>query len=108
MVYGGNGGIINPTTTPPMQLATLSLLNGYGNGVEPDPATGYDFMISQNAAIIFHAAGGRSSYPSRHREGSNSLQSLLDISWMHLSPRSAPGGTEDADDTVLIAGFASR
>ena len=53
IVYGGNGGIINPTTTPPLQLATLSLLHGYGNGVEPDPATARNFMISQNSAGQF-------------------------------------------------------
>jgi trimeric autotransporter adhesin len=53
IVYGGNGGIIDPLTTPPSQLATLSLLNGYGNGVEPDPATGLEFMVSQNSAGQF-------------------------------------------------------
>lgn len=53
IVYGGNGGIINPVTTPPLQIATLSTFTSYGNGVEPDPATGLEFMVLQNSAGQF-------------------------------------------------------
>jgi hypothetical protein len=52
LVYGAGGGIANPTTTPPSQVATLPLLNfsgsgvgGDGIGVVPDPSLQKDFLM---------------------------------------------------------------
>ena len=52
LVYGAGGGIANPTTTPPSQIATLPLLDfsgsgvgGDGIGVVPDPSLDKDFLM---------------------------------------------------------------
>jgi trimeric autotransporter adhesin len=55
-VYGGDGGIVNPSTTPPSQIATLSTLGLFGAGVAPDPSTAKNFMILENAAGQFSYA----------------------------------------------------
>lgn len=57
LVYGGGGGIANPNTTPPSQIATLPLIDfynagitGYGVGVTPDPSLQKEFMLLENTA----------------------------------------------------------
>ena len=57
LVYGVGGGIINPNTTPPSQVATLPLIdfyasgiNGTGAGVAADPSLGKDFLMLTNTA----------------------------------------------------------
>ncbi len=56
-VYGAGGGIANPTTTPPSQIATLPLIDFYGSGVTgesagiaPDPSLQKEFIMLQNVA----------------------------------------------------------
>jgi hypothetical protein len=54
-VYGAAGAIINPTTTPPSQIATLRLLNyggigGEGIGVTPDPSLQKAFLMVEGLA----------------------------------------------------------
>jgi hypothetical protein len=57
LVYGGGGGIANPSTTPPAQIATLPLLDFYGSGVNgvsqgavPDPSLQKEFLMLENIA----------------------------------------------------------
>jgi hypothetical protein len=55
LVYGAGGGIINPTTTPPAQVATLPLLNyggigGEGIGVTPDTSLQKAFFMVESLA----------------------------------------------------------
>ena len=51
LIYGGDGGIANPTTTPPSQIATLSLdlsqagISGYAVGVAADPSLQKEFLM---------------------------------------------------------------
>ena len=53
-VYGASGAIVNPATTPPSQVATLSTFGlGGGLAVAPDPATAKDFMVLENTAGSF-------------------------------------------------------
>jgi hypothetical protein len=56
LVFGSSGGIVNPSTTPPSQVAVLPLGNGtsstslYGGGVIPYQAESKAFVIGVNAA----------------------------------------------------------
>lgn len=56
LVFGAAGGIVNPTTTPPSQIAVLPLGNGIysnsliGGGVVPYQAESKAFVIGVNAA----------------------------------------------------------
>ena len=57
LVYGFGGGIINPSTTPPSQIATLPLFDFYGSGstgfsvgATPDPSLQKEFLVLENAA----------------------------------------------------------
>jgi hypothetical protein len=59
IVYGGAGGILNPSTTPPSQIATLPLIDFYGEGLTgadegvvslPDPSLQKDFLMLENTA----------------------------------------------------------
>jgi trimeric autotransporter adhesin len=57
LVYGGGGGIANPGTTPPSQVATLPLLDFYGSGdvapgvgSVPDPSLQKEFLMLENTA----------------------------------------------------------
>lgn len=57
LLYGAGGGIANPTTTPPSQIATLPLFDFYGYSssglpvaVEPDPSLGKEFLMLENVA----------------------------------------------------------
>jgi hypothetical protein len=56
LVFGSSGGIINPSTTPPSQVAVLPLGNGtsssslLGGGVIPYQAESKAFVIGVNAA----------------------------------------------------------
>jgi trimeric autotransporter adhesin len=57
LVYGFAGGIIDPSTTPPSQVATLPLIDFYGTGNDAysagavaDPSLSKEFMVLQNAA----------------------------------------------------------
>jgi hypothetical protein len=57
LVYGGSGGIANPNTTPPSQIATLPLIDFYGSGdtgfgvaAAPDPSLQKDFLMLTNTA----------------------------------------------------------
>lgn len=56
-VYGGNGGIANPSTTPPSQVATLprvdfyeSGIDGYGVALTADPSLQKEFLMLENTA----------------------------------------------------------
>jgi hypothetical protein len=57
LVYGGNGGIINPSTTPPSQVATLPLFDFYNSGdkgdgvaIAADPSLQKEFLMMENTA----------------------------------------------------------
>jgi hypothetical protein len=57
LVYGGAGGIANPSTTPPSQIASLPLIDFYGSGISgygagnlPDPSLQKEFLMEENAA----------------------------------------------------------
>jgi trimeric autotransporter adhesin len=57
LVYGFGGGIINPSTTPPSQVAILPLIDFYGSGSTPesaglaaDPSLGKEFLMLENLA----------------------------------------------------------
>ena len=57
LVYGGAGGIANPTTTPPSQIATLSTvdfyqagISTYAAGVAADPSLQKEFLMAENLA----------------------------------------------------------
>ena len=52
-VYGASGGIVNPSTTPPSQIATLSAFDLLSLAVAPDPPTAQDFLVLENAAGTF-------------------------------------------------------
>lgn len=65
-VYGGAGGIINPSTTPPSQIATLPLIEFYQSGttdsgvaVVADASTQKDFLMLENAAGTWEYALAR-------------------------------------------------
>jgi trimeric autotransporter adhesin len=44
-VYGSAGAVINPTTTPPSQVALLSIFGMQSVAVAADPATAKEFMV---------------------------------------------------------------
>ena len=57
LVYGGGGGIANPTTTPPSQIATLSTvdfyqagISTYAAGIVADPSLQKEFLMAENLA----------------------------------------------------------
>ena len=57
LVYGGAGGIINPSTTPPSQVATLPSFDFYNSGVSgesvanaPHPSLEKEFLVLENIA----------------------------------------------------------
>lgn len=57
LVYGGGGGIVNPKTTPPTQIATLPTIDFYNEGINaysvgaiPDPSLQKDFLMLENTA----------------------------------------------------------
>lgn len=57
LVYGAGGGIINPSTTPPSQVAALRLIDFYnsgstpeGSGLAADPSLGKEFLMLDNLA----------------------------------------------------------
>ncbi len=56
-VYGAGGGIANPSTTPPSQIATLPLLDFYNSGIAgsavanaADPSIQKEFLMLENHA----------------------------------------------------------
>lgn len=56
-VYGYGGGIVNPSTTPPSQIATLPLIDFFGSGnstysagAASDPSLQKEFLVLWNAA----------------------------------------------------------
>ena len=53
LLYGIGGGIANPLTTPPSQVADLNINQLYGLAVAPDPANETDFLVLENAAGTF-------------------------------------------------------
>ena len=60
LVYGGGGGIANPMTTPPSQVATLATVDFYqagittsGVGAAPDPSLQKEFLMSVNTAGVW-------------------------------------------------------
>ena len=61
LVYGDNGGIVNPATTPPSQVALLPITpgaSGYGlsgDAVMPDSAQHKTFLVGENSAGSFTA-----------------------------------------------------
>jgi hypothetical protein len=66
LVYGGVGGIVNPLTTPPSQIALLQPIEFYQAGISdygvasiPDPSTNKEFMVIQNAAGTWEYALAR-------------------------------------------------
>lgn len=48
VVYGADGGIVNPSTTPPSQIATLNTFGGEGVSVAVDAPTGKVFLVLEN------------------------------------------------------------
>jgi hypothetical protein len=58
VLYGAGGGIANPSTTPPSQIATLPLFDFYGSGLTntpgvaalPDPSLRKEFLMLENSA----------------------------------------------------------
>jgi trimeric autotransporter adhesin len=57
LVYGGGGGIVNPSTTPPSQIQTLPLIDFYGSGavgassgLAADPSLEKEFLMLENLA----------------------------------------------------------
>ena len=57
LIYGASGGIINPSTTPPSQVASLDLPDFYDEGITPegvsvvaDPSIQKDFLMLENTA----------------------------------------------------------
>jgi trimeric autotransporter adhesin len=55
LVYGVGGGIINPSTAPPSQVATLQRIDFYNSGATPegsglaaDPSLGKEFLMLDN------------------------------------------------------------
>lgn len=57
IVYGTNGGIVNPATTPPSEIATLPIVDFYNSGssgegvaVAPDPSLQKEFLMLENLA----------------------------------------------------------
>ena len=57
IVYGGNGGIVNPSTTPPSQIATLPPVDFYDQEITdyavtslPDPSIQKEFLMAENSA----------------------------------------------------------
>lgn len=57
LVYGTGGGVINPTTTPPSQVAVLPRIDFYGSGstsegvgLAADPSLGKEFLMLENLA----------------------------------------------------------
>jgi hypothetical protein len=57
LVYGGGGGIANPATTPPSQVATLPLVDFYNSGddgesvaIAADPSLQKEFIMLENLA----------------------------------------------------------
>jgi trimeric autotransporter adhesin len=57
LVYGGEGGVVNPTTTPPTQIALQFLPEFYQEGITEsgvgaiaDPSTQKDFVMEENLA----------------------------------------------------------
>jgi hypothetical protein len=68
IVYGGGGGIANPSTTPPTQIATLPPVEFYQSGITDsgvavvaDPSTQKDFLMLENAAGTWEYALARYS-----------------------------------------------
>ena len=60
LVYGGGGGIANPTTTPPSQIATLATVDFYeagistsGAGTVADRSLQKEFLMSVNTAGLW-------------------------------------------------------
>jgi trimeric autotransporter adhesin len=48
LIYGFGGGVADPSTTPPKQIAEFTMANGqgtYGSGVAADPAAGRVFIL---------------------------------------------------------------
>jgi hypothetical protein len=57
LVYGAGGGIINPATTPPSQVATLPMFDFYDSGIQgsgvttaADPSLQKEFLMMVNTA----------------------------------------------------------
>jgi trimeric autotransporter adhesin len=57
LIYGYGGGIANPNTTPPSQIATLPSTDFYDSGINtsgvatvPDPSLQKEFLMAENAA----------------------------------------------------------
>jgi len=57
LVYAAGGGIVNPSNTPPSQVATLKLIDFYGSGSSPegagfaaDPSLNKEFLMLENLA----------------------------------------------------------
>jgi trimeric autotransporter adhesin len=55
LVYGAGGGIVNPATTPPSQIATLpflssdnSAVDGFGVAIAADPSLQKEFLIIED------------------------------------------------------------
>jgi hypothetical protein len=66
LVYGAGGGIINPTTTPPSQIATLPPIDFYESGISTsgvaawaDPSLQKDFLMLENTAGTWAYGLGR-------------------------------------------------
>src|SRR5579871_2010957 len=86
LAYGSGGGIVDPTTTPPSQIATLPLFDFYNSGTNgsvaaaaADPSLQKEFLMLQNNA-------GTSAYGlARYNLNTYVPETVLDM------PQSASG-----------------
>lgn len=62
LVYGAGGGIINPTTTPPSQIATLPLFDFYESGIQGSGVTAVTDPSLQKEFLLMVNTGGTWAY----------------------------------------------
>ena len=99
LVFGTAGGIINPSTTPPSQVAVLPLgigpygISFAGGGVIPYAAESKSFNVALNYA------GNSSAYLERFDTRSNTLDETLA---MPTNPGSIAGGTRWGQDGLAL------
>ena len=96
IVYGASGGIINPSTTPPLQIATMSRPDFYQEGISPwgvsvvpDASTQKAFLMLENTAGTW--AYGLARYDTTH---------YLPEAWLTMPPALRQLGRCCAGDRV--------
>ena len=124
IVYGGGGGIINPLTTPPTQLATLPLPDFYQSGISPsgvsvvpDASTQKDFLMLENLAGTWEYALARYDTTTYLPEAVLTLPTSLysiETNWTMLrwgqdglallSVPTEASGTQSTSQLILLSG----